>query len=91
MTKRKSSTKPAESRRRRQSKGVADWGGVGDGILRKLIETVTLDGGAIRFGYSRDGGAYCVGVYGDGKPYTEFLPATGDIDEWLAGFTEDYE
>jgi hypothetical protein len=41
-------------------------------------------GGALRLGYSRDGGAYAVGVYGDGDPYTLYHPPEDDIDSLLA-------
>jgi hypothetical protein len=41
-------------------------------------------GGALRLGYSRDGGAYAVGVYGDGDPYTLYHPPEDDIDALLA-------
>lgn len=87
----KSSKKPVETRRRRKNDTVADWGGVDPDTLRKVIETVTLGGGAIRFGYTRDGGAYSLGIYGDGKPFTEFLPGNQDVDEWLDGIIADYE
>lgn len=40
-------------------------------------------GGALRFGYSRDGGAYAVGIYGDGEPYTEFVRPGEDMDSFL--------
>lgn len=61
------------------------------GILCSLIAAVTKSGGAVRFGYSRDGGAYSVGVYGDGKPFTEFCPANADVEGWIEGFVFDYE
>jgi hypothetical protein len=47
--------------------------------------------GATRFGYSRDGGAYAIGILGDGEPFTEYLPGTADVDEWLHGFISDYD
>ncbi len=87
----KKSKKPEVKRRRRQNDAVADWGNADPGLLASVIAAVTMDDGAIRLGYSRDGGAYSVGIYGDGKPFTEYLGATEDIDEWLEGLRLDYE
>lgn len=78
-------------RRRRQNDAVADWASVEPDRIIKVICAVTSTEGAIRFGYSRDGGAYSIGIYGDGKPFTEFCPATGDVDTWLEGLSYDYE
>lgn len=83
--------KPVERRRRRQDDSVADWAAADSRLLRAVVENVTKGDGAIRFGYSKDGGAYSVGIYGDGEPYTEYLPATSDLDAWLEGFRLDYE
>ena len=63
--------------------GTADWGGVNAEVLRDAIQTVARQGGALRFGYSRDGGAYAIGVLGDGEPYTEYLRPTDDVEEYL--------
>lgn len=90
MTKPKKSAKATERKRRRVSDTTADWGGVDPELLASVVATVTAHGGAIRFGYSRDGGAYSVGIYGDGEPFTEYLGATADIVEWLEGIRDDY-
>jgi len=43
-------------------------------------------GGAIRLGCTRDGGAWSIGVYGDGAvPYTEYVRPDEDINEYFAG------
>ena len=78
-------------RRRRRNVATADWTSAEGGLLRRLIATVSTNGGALRFGYSRDGGAYALGIYGDGDPFTEYLPGTEDVDEWLEGLCLDYE
>lgn len=91
MKKSNNSKKTGERKRRRHDDTVADWGGADAELLRRVIEAVTLGGGAIRFGYSKDGGAYGIGIYGDGEPFTEYLPATADVDGWLEGFKLDYE
>lgn len=45
-----------------------DWGSVDCERLRQIIGLVTSRGGAIRFGYSRDGQAGSIGIYyGDAR------------------------
>lgn len=91
MTVAKKKNKDGKSRRRRTIADEADWSSVDAGLLRRVIDAVAQTGGAARFGYSRDGGAYAVGIYGDGKPFTEFCPAPADVESWLEGFVLDYE
>lgn len=67
----------------RKSGLVADWGSADIGKLSRAICAASITGGALRFGYSRDGGAYAVGIYGDGPPYTEFCKPDGDLDQML--------
>lgn len=62
----------------------ADWETADAEQLRTTIAIVAKVGGALRLGYSRDGGAYAVGVYGDGDPYTLYHPPEDDIDALLA-------
>lgn len=64
-----------------------DWGSVEPAVIAKLIELVTGRGGAIRFGYSRDGQAGAIGVYyGDQRdtvyirPNQDFSDAIGVIE-----------
>jgi len=68
--------------RRRKQRGAiqkADWLTVPGDILQALIAEVASHGGAIRFGYTRDGGAYAIGILGDGDPYTEYLRPSDDV------------
>ena len=74
----------------RKSRGVdrgrgetADWATATGATVIRAITSAANTGGAIRFGYSRDGGAYAVGIYGDGEPYTEFVKPSEDIDDFL--------
>jgi hypothetical protein len=84
-----------ETRKRRSHTGpagqVADWGSCDGTILAKAVAAVARMGGALRLGYTRDGGAYAVGVYGDGTPFTEYIPPSDDIEVYLKGIIEDYE
>lgn len=83
--------KPRGSGRRKPAKISApadyiavDWGKVG-----RSIAAVAGHGGAIRLGYSRDGGAYAVGVYGDGDtPYTEYVRPDEDFEAYMAELAE---
>ena len=68
---------------RGKARGVADWCSANAELVVCAIERASITGGALRFGYSRDGGAYAVGIYGDGEPYTEFLKPGEDMDEFL--------
>lgn len=80
----------AKQRIRQREIEAADWGEADAGLLHQLIQVIAAMGGAARFGYSRDGGAFSIGVYGDGEPYTEYVGGSGDIDYHLRGFIETY-
>lgn len=67
----------------RKSTSTADWAGADASLLSRAICAAAITGGALRFGYSRDGGAYAVGIYGDGDPYTEFFKPDEDLDQIL--------
>lgn len=62
----------------------ADWNTADGEQLRETIASVASVGGALRLGYSRDGGAYAIGVYGDGDPYTLYVPPSEEIADVLA-------
>ena len=81
-------------KRREHSKGAgntADWSGVDATKLAKAAAAICKHGGAIRLGYTRDGGAYAIGIYGDGEPFTEYVPPSDDVDAYLQGLIDDYE
>lgn len=85
MAKRDSNFNPIGNRRaiRRNGGGVADWASANADIIRRAIAAAAAVGGAIRFGYSRDGGAYAVGIYGNGEPYTDFVKPSESIDDFM--------
>jgi len=59
---------------------AADWGKIDSEILKRTIVAVTRAGGALRFGYTTDHGAYALGIYGDGpEPYTEYFRPSEDL------------
>jgi hypothetical protein len=73
---------------RRKSHGVADWASASGDKLRESVCAAASTGGALRFGYSRDGGAFAIGVYGDGEPYTDFVSCNEPIDDYLQEYVE---
>lgn len=91
---RATSDNPEQRRIRRQNRGegsVADWRSVDADLLSRAIAAVASHGFAIRFGYTRDFGAYAIGILGDGEPFTEYIRPTEDIDVYIAGLASDYE
>lgn len=84
---------PTQRRTRNRNRGksdAADWASASPVDIQNAINAVTSNGYAVRFGYTRDGGAFAVGVLGDGEPYTDFIRPTEDIDLYLRGLYEDY-
>lgn len=68
----------------------ADWANADPKYLLAVICCIALRGGAIRLGYTRDGGAYAIGIYGDGEPFTEYVKPSEDINDYLRGLYENY-
>lgn len=68
--------------------GSADWQAVTPAILVAAIAAVARAGGALRFGYSRDGGVFALGVMGDGEPYTLWERDPAQLDITLGELTE---
>lgn len=82
----------AYARRRSHRRGeVASWSDQDGQKLIEAIDLVAKLGGAIRLGYTRDGGAFAIGVYGDGEPYTEYCRAGDDIVGLLRDIAADME
>lgn len=79
--------------RRRKARGnqvKADWRSVDSALLQEAIGAIAAGGGAIRFGYTRDGGAYAIGILGDGDPYTEYLRPTDDVTAYFEELIQDW-
>lgn len=51
--------------------GVADWANADPALVLSLVCSVAVESGAVRYGYTRDGGAYSIGIYlgSDSKTY----------------------
>ena len=77
-------TKGKAQRAYRPRTEPADWASVDNEAIRTAIAALGSIGGALRFGYSRDGGAYAVGVYGlENQPYTDYLRPGDDVQAYL--------
>lgn len=70
---------------------VADWGGVNAEVLQKTIEIASKKGGAIRLGYTRDGGAYAIGVYAGSTYFTDYVRPNEDIEQYLADLSSSFD
>lgn len=82
----------AKRRVGRTDSGQADWSSANAGLIARAIAQVGKCGGALRFGYTSDGGAYAVGIYGDGdKPYTDYVRPDENIDEYLLALIDLWE
>jgi hypothetical protein len=66
----------------------ADWMSADPELLQRVVAKITVLGGAIRFGYTRDGGAYAVGIYIGEKYDTEYVRPQEDLNEYLRGLLE---
>lgn len=71
------------TRRGRKSGPVADWAQIDGPTTIRAIAAVAFTGGALRFGYSRDGGAFALGIYSEGENHTEFSPDAEDMEDLL--------
>lgn len=80
----------AHRRRNRGHVDSADWAEASPDKIARAIKCVTQHGFAIRFGYTKDGGAFAIGVLGDGDPYTEFVRPSEDVDLYLESLASDY-
>jgi hypothetical protein len=70
---------------------TADWGSADAQALVKLVETASKKGGAVRLGYTRDGGAYAIGVYCGSNYFTDYVRPSEDIDQYLKDLTASFE
>jgi len=85
MESKKSRKAERKFRRETEDTNGANWATVDAGVVLATICKVTAAGGALRFGYTLDGGAYALGVYGDGAaPYTEYVRPSEDIERVLS-------
>lgn len=78
-------------RRNRGNAETADWGNADPVKLHRAICNVTGIGGAIQFGYTKDGGSFVIRIVGDGEPFNEYVRPSESIDEYLDALARDYD
>lgn len=78
-----------ERRQGKLSREVADWMAADATLLQRAVAAAGLKGGALRLGYTRDGGAYAIGIYGSGDPFTEFIRPSENINDYLQSLIDD--
>lgn len=62
----------------------ANWEDISADAIRHAVAQVGSIGGALRLGYTRDGGAFAIGVYGvEAEPYTDYLRPGDDVEAYL--------
>jgi len=71
--------------------GVADWANASADCLQLLVCRVGAEGGAVRFGYTRDGGAYSIGIYLGENSKTYYCNEKDGIDEKIRELTQYFE
>lgn len=70
---------------------TADWAQADGNLVIQAICAASLTGGALRFGYTSDGGAFALGIYGDGAPYTHYTAPGLDINQTLQDVVDLFE
>jgi hypothetical protein len=75
---------------KRPGGSVADWHNATPEQIHRLICAVTVAGGAVRFGYTRDGGAYSIGLYLGEDSKTYYCNEAEGIDEQLQELTDHF-
>lgn len=74
-----------------RGQGQSDWTEVDGELLKKAVAVVARMDGAMRLGYTRDGGAFAVGIYGDGSPFTEYYHGVEETEDFLRRVIATYE
>lgn len=62
---------------------TADWTLADPALVLSLVCAVAMEGGAVRFGYTRDGGAYSIGLYLGENSKTYYCNEADGINEQL--------
>jgi hypothetical protein len=71
--------------------GKADWSSADSRWIAGVVHVVTRVGGAVSFGYSRDGGAYSLSIMLDGDRETLWFNGGADIDQELEAVFATFE
>lgn len=77
-------------RGKHRTASIVDYNAIQSQLLLEAIRVIARSGGALRFGLTRDQGAYALGIYGEGDPYTEYMHSPEDFSELLRELIRDY-
>lgn len=84
------STGSQRAQRASRTREPANWASISSDAIRDCIVQISAIGGAVRFGYSRDGGCYSIGVYGlEIEPFTDYLRPGDDVEKYLDTLADD--
>jgi hypothetical protein len=75
---------------RSRQRETVDWESVDAHVIRRAVALASLGGGALRLGYSRDGGVFAIGVLGDGEPYTLWCKNVAECEAELRDLSAYY-
>lgn len=77
-------------RRNRGNAEIADWSNADPVKLHRAVCNIAGTGGAVQFGYTKDGGSFVVRIVGDGQPFNEYVRPSEDINVYLDALALDY-
>ena len=90
-SRRVSEAKKEAFKRKGSGSGIADWAGVDGDCVVRCVAAIGVGGGALRLGYTRDGGAYAIGIYDGDDKQTIYVPPSESVEEVLNEIREHYE
>lgn len=70
------------------SGGTADWMNADPTLMLELVNVIANEGGAVRYGYTRDGGAYSIGIYLGDQSKTYYCNEAEGINETVRELIE---
>jgi len=76
---------------KRAGRGVADWSNANPENVMGLVCAVAVEGGAVRLGYTRDGGAYSIGLYLGQDSKTYYCNDAEGIDDFVRELKAEFE
>jgi len=68
--------------------GAADWTNASGDLVLQLVCAVGVLGGAVRYGYTRDGGAYSIGIYLGTESQTYYCNEKEGINEKISDLVD---
>lgn len=63
---------------------IADWASVQGAVVVRAVAAVGKVGGALRLGYTRDGGAYAIGIYVGDERETVYVSPGDSVEDVLS-------